>query len=87
MQLLGTKPEGETLRRWIYASLAILSAAFTTWALHITQESWRPSPIPRHEIRTGAETPDPEIAEIEALEDELVRIQNRLDELRSRSDP
>jgi hypothetical protein len=86
MQLLETKPESEDLamRRWIYAALAILLAAITTWALHVTQETWRPPDIAQHDSRTGAETSDPEIA---ALEAEMARIQSRLDELRSRASP
>ena len=84
MQLLETKPESEdqALRRWIYASLAILSAAITTWALHATQETWRPPAVAQHERQIDAETSNPEIA---ALEAELARIQSRLDELRSRA--
>ncbi len=82
MQLLGTKlrPESRSSRRWIYASLAILSAAVTTWALHVTQETWRPPAIAQHESQSYVETSSPEI---EALEAELMRIQRRLDELRS----
>jgi phage I-like protein len=86
MQLLETKPEseGRALRQWIYASLAILSAAITTWALHATQETWRPPVVAQHESQTGAEASNPEIA---ALEAELARIQSRLDELRSSNSP
>jgi hypothetical protein len=84
MRLLGTKVEGGALRGWIRVSLAILSAAITTWALYVTQETWHPPGFARSEIRTDEETPDPEI---QALEAELVRIQSRLDELRSRRDP
>jgi hypothetical protein len=68
------------IRRWIYVSLAMLSAAVTTWALHATQETWRPRIAVEQPARTGAEVSNPEI---EALEAELVRIQRRLDELRS----
>lgn len=87
MQLLETEPRSEhqeVLRHWIYASLAILLAAITTWALHVTQETWRPPSIAQYESRSGAETSDPEIA---ALEAEMARIQSRLDELRSRGKP
>jgi peptidoglycan hydrolase CwlO-like protein len=70
------------LRQWIYASLAILSAAITTWVLHATQETWRPPTFAEREIQTDVETLDPEI---EALEAELDRIQQRLDALRSRA--
>ena len=86
MQLLETKhqSEGRALRQWIYVSLAVLSAAITTWALHVTQETWRPPTIAQHENQTDVETSNPAI---EALEADLVRIQRRLDELRSRSSP
>ena len=80
MQLLEIKTL--PLRRWIYASLAILSAAITTWALHVTQEAWRPPAIAQRESQRGVATPGPEI---EALEAELRRIQTRLDELRYRA--
>ena len=85
MQLLDAHPESErhSLRRWIFTSLAILSAAITTWALHVTQETWRP-PAAVQQSPLDLETPDPEIA---ALEAELARIQRRLDELRSRTQP
>ena len=78
MQLLEIKTL--PLRRWIYASLAILSAAITTWTLHVTQEAWRPPAIAQLERQPAVETSSPEI---EALEAELLRIQRRLDELRS----
>ena len=86
MQLLEAQPRSErrALRQWIYPFLAILSAAFTTWALHVTQETWRPPAIEENEVQTYAETSNPEI---EALEAELVRIQRRLDELRSSTRP
>lgn len=82
MQSLGIKlrPESRSFRRWIYALLAILSAAVTTWALQVTQEMWRPPDIAKHESQSSVETSSPEI---EALEAELMRIQRRLDELRS----
>jgi hypothetical protein len=82
MQMLGTKlrSEGRFSHRWIYVSLAILSAAITTWALHVTQETWRPPAIAQHESQQYVETSG---SEIEALEAELLRIQTRLDELRS----
>jgi hypothetical protein len=70
------------LRQWIYASLAILSAAVTTWVLHATQETWRSPAVAGHEIQADLAASDPEI---EALEAELARIQKRLDALRSRT--
>jgi hypothetical protein len=76
--------EGRALRRWIYTSLAILSAAITTWALHVTQETWRPSVVAEQRSRTDVKTSNPEI---EALEAELARIQRRLDALRSSGGP
>jgi hypothetical protein len=86
MQLLETnlRSEGRSSRRWIYASLAILSAAITTWALHLSQETWRPPAIARHQSQTDVAASSPEL---EALEAELVRIQRRLDELRSSARP
>jgi hypothetical protein len=75
-------PEVGALRRWVYVSLAMLSAAVTTWALHATQESWRPRMVVEQPSQIGVEAPNPEI---EALEAELARIQRRLDELRSRA--
>ena len=86
MQLLEAKPqpEDQQLRRWIYVSLAILSAAITTWALHVTQETWHPTAVARHERQIDAQTSS---SEIEALEAELDRIQKRLDDLRSTTRP
>jgi hypothetical protein len=86
MQLLEAKPQPEEqeLRRWIYVSLAILSALATTWALHVTQESWRPAAMAQHERQIEAQ---PSSSEIEALEAELDRIQQRLDDLRSNARP
>ncbi len=86
MQLLDTHrgSEGHALRRWVYTSLAILSAAITTWALHVTQETWRPPIVAEQQGQIDVETSDPQI---EALEAELVRIQKRLDELRSSTRP
>jgi hypothetical protein len=86
MQLLDTDlgSEGLALRRWIYTSLAILSAAITTWVLHVTQETWRPPVVAEQQIRIGVASSNPEI---EALEAELVRIQSRLDDLRSSTRP
>ena len=86
MQLLETKLQsgGRALRQWIVVSLAVLSAAITTWALHVNQKTWRSPTIAQHENQTGVETSNPEI---EALEVGLVRIQRRLDELRSRTSP
>ena len=72
--------EGRALRQWIYVSLAVLSAALTTWALHVTQESWRPATIAQHERQREVETSNPEI---EALEAQLAQIQRRLEELRA----
>ena len=82
MQLLETepRPEHQVSRHWIYASLAILLAAITTWALYVTQETWRPPTIAEHRQAVAAETSN---AEIEALEAELAQIQKQLDELRS----
>jgi type VI protein secretion system component VasK len=86
MQLSGAQPgsEGDALRRWIFTSLAIISAAITTWALHVTQETWRPPSAAEQQSQIEVEPPDPEI---EALEAELVRIQRRLGELRSSTRP
>jgi len=70
-----------TLRDWIRASLAILAAAITTGALHVTQETWSPSTIAVREQQTSVETSAPEIENLEA---QLERIQRRLGELRSR---
>lgn len=82
MQLLGTEPRSEhqVLRHWIYASVAVLLAAITTWALYVTQESWRPPTVAEDKKPIVEETSN---AEIEALEAELAQIQRRLDELRS----
>ena len=85
MQLLDTHPGsgGHRLRRWIFTSLAILSAAITTWALHVTQETWRPPVVVEQPPPLEVEK-EPEIA---ALEAELARIQRRLEELRSGTHP
>jgi len=64
--------------------MAMLSAAVTTWALHATQDAWRPRIVVEQPGQIDVEASDPEI---EALEAELVRIQRRLDELRSRARP
>jgi hypothetical protein len=82
MQWLETEPRSEhqVLRHWIYASLAVLLAAITTWALYATQETWRPPNIAEHQKAVVEKTSN---AEIEALEAELAQIQRRLDELRS----
>jgi len=77
-------PEVGAIRRWIYVSMAMLSAAVTTWALHATQDAWRPRIVMEQPGQIDVEASDPEI---EALEAELVRIQRRLDELRSRARP
>ena len=69
------------MRDWIRASLAILAAAITTWALHVTQETWRPFTIAVREQQTSVETSTPEIENLEA---QLERIQKQLGELRSR---
>lgn len=69
------------MRHWIYASLAILAAAITTWVLHVTQETWRPPTIVVREQQANVETSTPEIENLEA---QLKRIHKRLDELRSR---
>ena len=86
MQLLDTDlgSEGLSLRRWVYTFLAIVSAAITTWALHVTQETWRPPVVAEQQIRIGVASSHPEI---EALEADLVRIQSRLEELRSSARP
>ena len=82
MELFTTEPRSEyrASRPWICASLAILLAVLTTWALHVTQETWRSPAIAAPEKQRVAEASNPEV---EALEAELVRIQERLDELRS----
>jgi hypothetical protein len=69
------------LRHWIYASLAIMAAAITTWVLHVTQETWRPPTIAVREQQANVEMSTPEIENLEA---QLKRIHKRLDELRSR---
>lgn len=79
-----SRSEHRASRHWIYASLAVLLAAITTWALHVTQETWRPPTIAEHERPGVVETSNPEI---EALEAELAQIQRRLDELRSNTRP
>ena len=85
MQLLDTDlgSEGLSLRRWFYTFLAIVSAAITTWALHVTQETWRP-PVVAEQRRPLEVEKQPEIASLEA---ELARIQRRLEELRSGTHP
>jgi hypothetical protein len=82
MELSRTEPrlEYRVARPWICAFLAILLAALTTWALHVTQETWRSPAIAAPERQRVAEASNPEV---EALEAELMRIQERLDELRS----
>jgi len=86
MQLLDTHPgtEGNALRRWIFTFLAVLSAAITTWALYVTQESWRPPTVAEQQSPIDVATSNPEI---EALEAKLMQIQRRLDELRSSARP
>ena len=86
MQLLDTHPgsEGHPLRRWILTFLAILSAAITTWALYVTQETWRPPIVAEQQSAIDLATSNPEI---EVLEAKLVQIQRRLDELRSSARP
>ena len=78
------RPEHRASRPWVYASLAVLLAAMTTWALHVTQDTWRSPAIAAPEMQRGAEASNPEI---EALEAELARIQKRLDELRAEARP
>ncbi len=78
------RSEHRASRPWIYASLAVLLAAMTTWALHVTQDTWRPPAIAAPERQSVAEASNPEI---EALEAELARIQKRLDELRAEARP
>ncbi len=80
----GPRSERRISRHWISATLAILSAVFTTWALYVTQETWHPSVIADREGRQVTRASN---LEIEALEAELVRIQERLHELRSGTRP
>ncbi len=86
MELSSTNPRSEqrASRPWVYASLAVLLAVLTTWALHVTQETWRSPAIAAPERQHVAEASNPEI---QALEAELVRIQERLDKLRSGARP
>jgi uncharacterized protein YceH (UPF0502 family) len=79
-----SRSERRASRPWVYASLAVLLAAATTWALYVTQDTWRSPASAAVEMQRGAEASN---AEIEALEAELARIQKRLDELRSEARP
>jgi hypothetical protein len=78
------RSEPRASRPWIYASLAVLLAAMTTWALHVTQDTWRAPASAAPEMQRSAEVSNPEI---EALEAELARIQKRLEELRAQARP
>lgn len=79
-----SRSEHRASRHWIYASLAVLLAAMTTWGLYVTQDTWHPPAITAPERQSSAEASNPEI---EALEAEMARIQKRLDELRAEARP